>query len=207
MGQIEIAQPKLMMRDAPVRPLIVGIGGTTGANSSSERALRAALAAAERYGANTEILIGSDLMLPMYTPDTSTRTAQALRLVSLLRQSDGVIVATPAYHGIMSGLIKNALDYVEDLRTDERCYLDGRAVGCIVSAAGWQAIGTTLGALRSMVHALRGWPTPSSAAFNTLDSGFRSESAFDPASPDGQLDLIAKQVVSFAHMNAGFHYV
>ena len=73
--------------------------------------------------------------------------------MSLLRQSDGIIVATPAYHGIVSGLIKNALDYVEDLRAGERCYLDGCAVGCIVSGAGWQATGTTLAALRGMIHA------------------------------------------------------
>ncbi len=194
-------------KDVLSRPFIVGIGGTTGANSSSERALKAALAAAERHGAATEIVSGNDLMMPMYTPDVSSRTEQALRLISLLRRSDGIIVATPAYHGVMSGLIKNALDYVEDLRGDDRVYLDGRAVGCIVAAAGWQAIGTTLGALRSMIHALRGWPTPSSAAFNTLEPGFSSESVFDPVSPDRQLDLIAKQVVSFARMNSEYHYV
>jgi FMN reductase len=188
-----------------VRPLIVGIGGTTGANSSSERALRAALAAAERYGAETAIISGADLLLPMYTSDTSTRTAAAQRLVSLLRNCDGVIVATPAYHGIMSGLVKNALDYVEDLRADDRAYLDDRAVACIVSAAGWQAIGSTLGALRSMIHALRGWPTPSSAAFNTLEAGFRSDVVFDLYSPDIQLDRIAQQVVAFAQMKSRCH--
>jgi FMN reductase len=197
---------QMQLRDnEPWRPLIVGIGGTTGVNSSSERALRAALAAARRYGANTDIVAGDDLVLPMYTADASKRTEQARHLVSLLRQSDGIIVATPAYHGIMSGLVKNALDYVEDLRTDERAYLDGRAVGCIVSAAGWQAIGTTLGSLRSMVHALRGWPTPSSAGFNTQEVGFSADLVFDPEAPDRQLDLIAKQVVGFARMNEMAH--
>jgi FMN reductase len=183
------------------RPLIVGIGGTTGANSTSERALKAALAAAQRYGADTEIVAGQDLLLPMYSSSTADRTPEALRLVSLLRQSDGVLVATPAYHGIMSGLVKNALDYVEDLRADARTYLDGRAVGCIVSSAGWQAVGTTLGALRSMIHALRGWPTPSSAAYNTQEQGFSADRLFDPDGPDRQLDLLAKQVVHFARIS------
>jgi FMN reductase len=205
MNQTHVEQSRPAQMTAPARPLVVGIGGTTGTNSSSERALRAALAAAERYGAKTEIVSGTDLMLPMYTPDASNRTEQAVRLVSLLRRCDGVIVATPAYHGIMSGLIKNALDYVEDLRTDERCYLDERAVACIVSAAGWQAVGSTLGALRSIIHSLRGWPTPSSAAFNTLDPAFRSEIVFDLKSPDLQLDRIAKQVVAFAQMKNRSH--
>jgi len=192
-------------QQAIFHPLIVGIGGTTSPNSSSERALRASLAAAQRYGAVTEIVTAQDLILPMYTTDTTGRSESAQRLVELLRRSDGIIVATPAYHGVMSGLVKNALDYVEDLRADSRVYLDGRAVGSIVSAAGPQAIGTTLGAIRSMIHALRGWPTPSSAAFNTLDSSFKAEVSFNPAAPDFQLDLLARHVVDFARMRAAMH--
>ncbi|MNP19695.1 hypothetical protein D3C76_1122360 [compost metagenome] len=46
-------------------------------------------------------------------------------------------------------------------------YFDGRAVGCIVTAAGWQGCNTTLGALRSIVHAMRGWPTPLGVTLNT----------------------------------------
>ena len=43
--------------------------------------------------------------------------------------SDGLIIATPSYHGGVSGMIKNALDYIEALRDDARPYLHGRAVG------------------------------------------------------------------------------
>ncbi len=96
MNQVGLEQAPSAPRGTSARPLVVGIGGTTGSNSSSERALRAALAAAERYGADTEIVSGADLMLPMYTPDPSQPTEQAVRLVSLLPQSHGVIVATPA---------------------------------------------------------------------------------------------------------------
>jgi len=57
------------------------------------------------------------------------------------------------YHGSLSGLIKNALDSLEPLRDDVRPYLDGRAVGCIVVADGWQACGSALASLRGIVHA------------------------------------------------------
>ena len=36
----------------------------------------------------------------------------------------------------------------------------GLPVGSIACGAGWQAAGQTLSALRAIVHALRGWPTP-----------------------------------------------
>ena len=100
-----------------------------------------------------------------YTVQVSNSAGSALSSPATL-----IIVASPAYHGGVSGLVKNALDYVEDLRDAKRPYLDGRAVGCIACAGGWQAAVATLTGLRSISHALRGWPTPlqkkrSSAAF------------------------------------------
>ena len=88
--------------------------------------------------------------------------------VEAVRAADGLVIATPGYHGPVSGLIKNALDALDGLRDDERPYLEGRAVGCIVTADGWQACGTALASLRTIVHALRGWPTPVSYTHLTL---------------------------------------
>jgi FMN reductase len=141
-------------------PLIVGMGGTTRDGSSSEVALRVALKAAERAGAETVMLAGAALDLPMYAPERADRSSKARQLIDLLRRSHGVIITSPGYHGSISGLIKNALDYAEDMRQDDAVYFEGRAVGCIACACGWQATGSTLATLRSIVHALRGWPAP-----------------------------------------------
>src|SRR5262245_19918429 len=136
-------------------PLIVGIGGTARAGSTTETALRFALNAAARAGARTAIAAGPALEFPMYSQDRPERPSSASRMISLLRQCHGIIVASPGYHGSVSGLVKNALDYVEDMRDCEAAYFDGRAVGCIACASGWQATGSTLAALRAIVHALR----------------------------------------------------
>jgi FMN reductase len=176
------------------KPRILGLGGTTRHGSSSERALRAALDLAERAGAQTDILLADDLELPAYAPERGALGPQAGRLLDLVRRADGVIVASPGFHGGPSGLIKNALDHLEELREDERPYLDGRAIGCIVCAAGWQATATTLAALRQTVHALRGWPTPLGVAINSTPVG-----DVDPvltAAP--QLGLLVDQVVGLA---------
>jgi FMN reductase len=108
-----------------------------------------------------------------------------------------VIIATPGYHGGMSGLVKNGLDHLEALRDDERPYLSGRAVGTIVTAAGWQACGTTLVSLRSTVQALRGWPTPYGATINTAEPVF-DEGGAPLDSIAAGLELVATQVVDFA---------
>ena len=184
------------------RPLIVGFGGTIRNGSSSEKALRSTLAQAESAGANIELLTGSDIDLPMYTPGESARCAKAAALISALRRADGIVIASPGYHGSVSGLIKNALDYAEDMRSDTLPYFEGRAIGMIACAAGWQAASSTMQAMRTIVHALRGWPTPLGVAINTVGTPFHSDGSVADVAVASQLNLLAHQVVDFARMRA-----
>jgi FMN reductase len=188
------------MASAPGRqPLIVGIGGTVRSPSSSERVLTAALAAAEAAGARTQMFGGEILArLPIYNPTDADHPPERSALVEAVRAADGVIVATPGYHGSVSGLIKNALDSLEPLSVAERPYLDGRAVGCIVVADGWQACGSALASLRAIVHALRGWPTPLGATVNSALKPFDDDGALKEARDIWQVETVAQQVVAFA---------
>ena len=181
------------------KPLVVGIGGTNRTFSSTDRALRIALHAAEEAGARTFLFDGAFLsQLPHFGPENRERNEQQRQFIEMIRKSDGVIVASPGYHGGVSGLVKNALDLLEDLRDVDPCYLDGRAVGCIVTAAGWQACVSTLMALRSIVHALRGWPTPLGATLNTTDGIFDATGVCKDEKVLNQLNVIGRQVVEFA---------
>ena len=171
---------------------IVGLGGTTRPGSSSERAVAMVLSACARRGAQTRLFGGAELAeLPHFAPELPGRSPAQAEFVETLRRADGIIIGTPGYHGGVSGLVKNALDLLEDLRSDPRAYFDGRAVGCVVAAAGWQAGGVTLQSLRGIVHAMRGWPTPIGVTLNT--SGGAWEEGAGPL-----LDAMADQVMSFA---------
>jgi FMN reductase len=189
------------VRDADDRPLILGLGGTARPDSSSERALRIALGHAEEAGAATLALTALELELPAYRPGEVSATA-AVELLDRVRAADGLIIATPGYHGGMSGLLKNALDYLEELADDDAPYLSGRAVGCIVCAAGWQSTATTLVSLRSMVHALRGWPTPLGVAINSADPALRAEGFAVGGAVHTQLGVLSRQVLDFARLTS-----
>jgi FMN reductase len=167
--------------------LIIGIGGTARPDSATEDALRLALGEAERLGAETRMFGGAALLAqPLYDPHAHASIGARLELVEAVRKADGLIISSPGYHGSISGLVKNALDGLEDLRDDARPYLEGRAVGLIVTADGPQAGGSTLAAMRSIVHALRGWPTPLGVVQTP------AERAGD------KLGILAGQVVGFA---------
>ena len=191
-----------MRRDGQ-RPFILGLGGTSRNGSSSERALRVSLARAAEMGAETAVFAGEDMLLPMYSPAALERSPGAVRLIELFRRADGIILASPAYHGSVSGLLKNAIDYTEDLRADRRVYWDGCAVGCICCAGGWQAAAQTLATLRSIVHALRGWPTPMGVVLNTSLPIFDAKGELVDETARRQLELVGTQVAEFAIMRAG----
>lgn len=182
-------------------PFVVGLGGTLRAYSSTERAVRYCLEAVERQGGRTRMFAGPDLELPMYAPHSLERTPAALEFVSALRDADAVVVGSPGYHGAISGLVKNALDYIEDLREAPRVYLDNTPWGCISCAYGWQAAVGTLGQLRSIGHALRAWPTPLGVAINSADKIWAETGELADGTVRGQLDMLATQLLTFGRSN------
>lgn len=184
-------------------PYIVAVGGTLRANSSTERAMRHVLDTAQRAGARIKLISGAALQLPLYQPDNPQRSEEARSLVAELSLADGIILGSPGYHGSISGVVKNALDYAEDLRTDIRPYLSGRAVGCVATAGGWPGAVNTLGALREIVHALRGWPTPMGAAINSTETIFDEDGRCQVPRVAQMLDIIASEVLSFARSLKG----
>ena len=182
------------------QPLVVGIGGTIGGVSSTERALRIAMDAARAQGFRTNIFGGADMAkLPLYDPKATERTAEERAFVAAVRGASALIIASPGYHGSISGVVKNALDLLEETARDaDRPYLADMPVGLIATAYGWQATGSTIAALRSIVHALRGWPTPFAAAINSQVVKFDDVGgASDPAVVE-QLQLVGRQVARFA---------
>ncbi|MFC3555837.1 NADPH-dependent FMN reductase [Sphingomonas qilianensis] len=188
------------MADSEFQPLVVGIGGTIGGVSSTERALKIALDAAGRQGFRTRMFGGADMgRLPLYNPKATTRTPEEQDFVETMRGASALIIASPGYHGSISGVVKNALDLLEETARDaERPYLADMPVGLIATAYGWQATGSTIAALRSIVHALRGWPTPFAAAINTQLTKFDDEGGASDQAVLDQLCMVGTQVARFA---------
>jgi FMN reductase len=183
------------------KPLIVGIGGTIRAGSTTETALICSLKAAEAAGAQTRLFGGEFLAgLPIFDPRPSEVTPAQVELVEAVRAADGFIVASPGYHGSISGVVKNALDTLEITAKDAAPYFHGKPVGTVVTAYGWQATGSTLAALRAIIHAMRGWPTPFGAALNSTAGLFDEAGACRDPKDAWALSTVAEQVMEFANM-------
>lgn len=153
---------------------IIGLGGSLRARSYSSAALRAGLHIAGGLGASTELLDLRELDLPMYVPDLPIEeypasSREAVRtLVASFRSADSMLWATPTYHGAMSGVFKNALDYMELLAKDSPPYFQGRAIGLVSISDS-----SPLAGMANCVNELRAWLAPTRVTLT--DDDFSSE--------------------------------
>lgn len=67
---------------------------------------------AER-GGHIDVLKLVQLPLPLFSPDQNQSNPHVLRLKESMLEADAVVLASPEYHGGMSGVLKNALDYLK----------------------------------------------------------------------------------------------
>jgi len=58
----------------------------------------------------------ADLRLPLFDEDIEEKPESVLNLHSQIKEADAVIIATPEYNKNLSGVLKNALDWVSMVR-------------------------------------------------------------------------------------------
>jgi FMN reductase len=80
-------------------------------DSHSAQALAIVLKAASEQGAQTRVLDLREVDLPIYRPQGQTETDGMREANEAVEWADAFILASPDYHGSMSGAIKNFLDY------------------------------------------------------------------------------------------------
>ena len=179
---------------------VVGVGGTLREGSSSLGALRRALSAAEEAGAEVELFDLHELRLPIYEPGRPLDDygPEVRRLVEAIRRADALIISTAAYHGTLAGVTKNALDFTQFLKGDERPYLEDRVVGLISTAGGDRAAANTTDAMVHVVHALRGVVAPQIV---TMGQAWRRTDEEGNVTDEGyvrRLDRLGRLVVEMA---------
>ena len=123
------------------------IVGSTRANRFSEKPANWIHAEAQkRSDLDVELLDLRDYPLPFFeeamppgmAKDGYTNPA-VVKWRDKVREADGFIICSPEYNHGYPAVLKNALDYAEETRTDERPYFSERAVGCMAVAGGGQA--------------------------------------------------------------------
>ena len=138
-----------MTNDQPFR--VLGVSGSLREQSRSVIALRILLDFAAQRGAQTRLLDLREVDLPLYRPDRESHSQYEQRISADMDWADAVVLASPDYHGSMSGAVKNFLDYVW-----EEC--SGKLFGYICSSH--EKGLTVMEQMRTAVRQCYGWSLP-----------------------------------------------
>ena len=131
---------------------LLAVCGSTREHSYSGRLAIIALAAAREHGAQTRLLELNPINLPTYNPDEDDMDHEGLRVATeAVNWADAFLLATPDYHGSMSGALKNFLDFYWS-------EFAGKLFGYIV--ASHEKGLTVMEHMRTSVRQCYGWSLP-----------------------------------------------
>ena len=168
---------------------IVGIGGSLRPNSYSQIGLQIAAQRVEALGAEVEILDLRQLQLPFCNGDKEYPEYPDVQLLrDRVRNADGLILATPEYHGSVSGVLKNALDLMSFTE------LSGKVAG-LISILGGQSNSNALNDLRIIVRWVHGWVIPEQIAIGQAYGAFSPEGKLLDEKLSQRFDQFAQSLV------------
>ena len=173
---------------------VVGICGSIRKGSYTRMALMVALRGAEESGAKSELIDLNDYQLAFCdgNEDESGYPEGVFRLRKTVRRAQGIILATPEYHGGYSGVLKNALDL---MGFEE---FEGKMLGLVGVSGGRLGAFGAMHSLRDVGRALHAWVIPEQATVPQASEIFDEDGKCNDPGTEKRLKEVGRQVVRFA---------
>src|ERR1700676_1637051 len=166
---------------------VLGVSGSLREKSRTALAVRRLLDFAEEHGAETRILDLRTIELPLYRPDGPGGSAAEQRLGADMHWASAVVLASPDYHGSMSGTMKNFPDY----NWEEWA---GKVFGYICSSH--EKGLTVMEQMRTVVRQCYGWSMPYGVSFDGR-ADFDSGGKLKNAKVEARLHMMARDLAVY----------
>ena len=120
---------------------ILAFDGSGRVDSMNGKLLKEAVASLKAKEADVTVINLHEMDLPLYDGDLERESGipeSAQKLKKLFNSHDALLIASPEYNGGMSGLLKNAIDWVSRQLEGEGMYpgIKGKVVGLMSAAPG-----------------------------------------------------------------------
>ena len=156
------------MGDKPLK--VIGLAGEYRSSSKSGMLVNLALKMAEEQGADVEFWDLAERPLPLVGEEGCWTHPNVKPFQPLLEESDAFLLSSPEYHGTMSGVMKNTMDWMYDK------HVGGKVFG-LMSTLGGVTNANTLNHMRISLRWLHGWPVPEQLAIGHVKEAFDEDGA------------------------------
>jgi FMN reductase len=179
---------------------IIGLGGSLENVSSTYFALKFVMDELKRRGAETIIYDIRSMKFPIFELDKVKHgiDKEINKFLDDVYKADGYILASPEYHGTVSGAFKNVVDYIYLLKDRTPPFITGKPAGCIATGGGEISGVTTLQSLINIVHNLRGIAVSGNTAIGNADECFNSKGNITRIKVKQRLERLASEVYELA---------
>src|SRR5690242_9654327 len=178
---------KEALRRPITRTKILGVATSMRRNSHSTRTLRILLEAAQRYGGETRLLDLKQVGIPLYDPSnqpTESAAGNIKKISEAVQWAEAFVLASPDYHGSMSGTMKNFLDYFwEEFAGKTFGYL------CTSHEKGL----TVMDQMRTVVRQCYGWSMPYGISVNAQQD-FNAKGEMTNVTLSRRLTMLARDL-------------
>ncbi|WP_457403188.1 NADPH-dependent FMN reductase [Thermostichus sp. MS-CIW-30] len=179
----------------------VAIGGSLRPNSLTYQALEVARREFEKLGIPLHILDLRQMKLPFVDGSESYADYPDVAVLrATMKRADGIILASPEYHGGISGSLKNALD----LLSFEQ--LEGKVFG-LISVLGGESNSNTLNQMRLIVRWVHGWVIPEQIAIGRAWSAFDEQGNLKDEKLQQRFQHFVQSLVTHTHKLRGIPVV
>ena len=170
---------------------ILGVASSMRESSYSTRVLKLTLEKAKK-DAETNLLDLRELQLPMYRPEQNS-SPELDKVTEYVKWADAFVLASPDYHGSMSGVMKNFLDFFwSDFA--------GKTFGYI--CASHEKGLTVMDQMRTAVRQCYGWSMPYGISVNS-DQDFDKQGNITNENILSSIETIARDLVVYGDLIAG----
>ena len=167
---------------------VLGIGSSLRESASSTTAVSTALDFAKKQGAETRLLDLKQTRLPLYDPTNNQSIPEVKKVQEDVNWSDALILSTPDYHGSMSGVMKNFLDYFwAEFAGKTFAYI------CASHEKGL----TAMDQMRTAVRQCYGWSIPYGVSISDSDDFVNGKIT---SKLESRLDMLARDLVVYGRL-------
>ena len=170
---------------------ILGLSGEYRTTSKCGMLVNLALGLAKDMGAEVVFWDLDTDPLPIVGEEGCWENENVKRFQELATGCDAFIVASPEYHGTMSGAMKNTFDWLYGK------HISGKPVG-LMSTLGGVHNSNTLNHMRIMLRWLHAWPVPDQLAIGKVKEAFDEDGKLVDDEINERLEKLVKSVIETA---------
>ena len=147
---------------------VMGISGSYGNESNNTKLVKLGLEILSDLGAETHFWDLNEKPLPFVGEEGCWDHENVKDFQNLATEVNAYLLSSPEYHGCMSGVMKNQLDWIYSK------HVSGKAFG-LMSTLGGQSNSNTLNQMRIAVRWIHGWAIPEQIAVPNIKTAFNED--------------------------------